>query len=95
MSGGSYDYIGFKIKELRHEIRSQDKNPRRAAFAKLMNLVGEAMHDIEWVDSCDTSEGSENESIDKVFAFLSADPETIKKAHAYDRICETLKEYFK
>jgi hypothetical protein len=95
MSGGSYDYIGFRIRDLRDQIRSQDKDPRRASFAKLMSLVGDAMHDIEWVDSGDCGEGDEHKSIDKVFHFLGTDPEIIKKAHAYDSLTERLKEFFK
>jgi hypothetical protein len=95
MSGGSYDYVCFRISELGYIIRNQDKDPRRAAFAKLMGLVGEAMHDIEWVDSCDMAAGAEHPAIDAVFAFLKADPETIKKARAYDRLAEQLKEFLK
>jgi hypothetical protein len=95
MSGGSYDYIGYRIRDLASDIRSQDTNPRRASFAKLMALVGDAMHDIEWVDSADCSPGYEHASIDKVFAFLGSDPETIKKARAYDALVDRLKEFFK
>lgn len=85
MSGGAYDYVYSKISDLEHDIRRQDEDPRRAAFAKLMGLVARAMQDIEWVDSCDSSQGSEHAAIDRVFAFLGADHETIKKANAFDR----------
>jgi len=92
MSGGSYDYIGFRIKDLREEIRHQD-NPRRVAFAKLMGLIGDAMHQIEWVDSGDCSPGDEYAAIDKVFAFLKSDPDTIKKARAYDDMKNRFKSF--
>jgi hypothetical protein len=95
MSGGSYDYIGFKIKDLANDIRNQDTDPRRATFAKLMNLVGNAMHDIEWVDSCDYGEGDDHKAIDAVFSFLEATPDIIKKAHAYDCLVDRLKEFLK
>ena len=95
MSGGSYDYICFRIKDLESEIRHQDTDPRRASFAKLMGLVGDAMHDIEWVDSCDYGKGDEHVAIDKVFSFLGSDPAIIKKAHAYDGLANTLKEFLK
>lgn len=95
MSGGSYDYIYSKIEDLADTIRNQEKDPRRASFAKLMKLVGEAMREIEWVDSCDSGPGDEYKSIDKVFAFLTADPEIIKKAHSYDDLMKRLKEFFK
>lgn len=93
MSGGSYDYICFKISELKDTISKQSTDPRRAAFARLMALVGEAMHDIEWVDSCDYGAGDEHKAIDEVFAFLKASPEIITKAHAYDKLKNQLKEF--
>lgn len=77
MSGGSYDYVCWKIESLEQDIQNQEKDPRRAAFAKLMGLVGKAMHDIEWVDSCDFAPGDEHASIDAVFAFLKADHEGV------------------
>ena len=36
MSGGSYDYICYKIQDFSESIDHQDKIPRRAAFAELM-----------------------------------------------------------
>lgn len=90
MSGGAYNYICYKLSEI--ELEHTDTNPRRAAFAKLLKLVGEAMHDIEWVDSCDYGPGDENEAIDKVFKFLSTDEQTVIKARAYDQMIKRLKE---
>ena len=68
MSGGSYDYIWIKIDDI--EIRNIDNNPKRNKFQKLLKLVADAMHAIEWVDSGDYGEGAEEEYIDKVFEFL-------------------------
>jgi uncharacterized cysteine cluster protein YcgN (CxxCxxCC family) len=93
MSGGSYDYVFGRIADI--ELRDTAENPRRATFQKLLKLVAKAMHDIEWVDSCDYGDGGENQAIDDCFAFLCADPETIKKAHAFDSLKERLQEYFK
>lgn len=95
MSGGSYDYVCFKIKEAATNIRDQDADPRRAAFAKLLDLVGNAMHDIEWVDSSDYEEGYEYKSIDAVFSFLQPTPEIIFKANAFDRLSVELPKLFK
>lgn len=94
MSGGSYDYLYGKIDDMADSLRRQDLEPRRAAFAKLLKLVADACHDIEWVDSCDYGKGDDHEAIDKVFAFLKADPEVIKKAHAYDALVARLQEFF-
>jgi hypothetical protein len=41
---------------LRHGSRA---TPERIAFADLLERVAKAMHDIEWVDSCDYGEGDE------------------------------------
>lgn len=86
MSGGAYDYVCFKISEI--TIRGTHENKKRMAFQKLLTLVGEAMHDIEWVDSGDKKEGSEDAAIDKCLSFLKANPEVISKAEYYDSLAE-------
>lgn len=82
MSGGEYDYICHRIAEI--QIKDKDINIKRATFQKLLYLVAEAMHDIEWVDSGDYSEGSENDAIEACLTFLQADPKKLYKANAYD-----------
>lgn len=37
--------------------------PERVAFKKHIAKVAKALHDIEWVDSCDKSPGDENDAI--------------------------------
>ena len=93
MSGGSYDYISFKIDDAAHQLRNKENDSRRASFAMLLELIAEALHKIEWVDSGDCASGDEYESIDEVFAFLKASPEIIKKAHAFDSLKEQLKKF--
>jgi hypothetical protein len=58
-------------------------------------LVGDAMHAIDYVDSCDYGEGDDHEPIDKVFAFLGNDASIITKAYSYDALKEKLQEFFK
>lgn len=94
MSGGSYDYIYGRIEDL-DILGRRSETPRRIAFQKLLKLVARAMHDIEWVDSCDSSPGDENEAIDACFAFLKASPDTITKAHAYDEFRSKILEFLK
>lgn len=91
MSGGSYDYVCFKISDI--ELRNCLTDPRRAAFQKLLKLIGQAMYAIEWVDSCDWGPGDEHKDIDRCFAFLQADPEIIRKAHAYDAMRDSFKAF--
>lgn len=59
MSGGSYNYAYRNIEEI--EIRP--KTALRRAFQAHLALVAKAMHDIEWVDSSDYSDGAEDEAI--------------------------------
>ena len=62
MSGGSYDYAFVNVEEMAGELINQ-KDELRRIFGDHLLLVAKAMRDIEWVDSCDTSKGSETEAI--------------------------------
>ena len=61
MSGGSMNYLYSHIQDAEFELTT----PQRIAFKQHLNLVAEACKAIEWVDSGDNSEGSENEFITK------------------------------
>lgn len=88
MSGGSYDYVYFKIEELANDLRVGDC-PHRLAFKDLLYKVAKAAHDIEWVDSGDYGDGDEIDSIKSIFN----DPKQLEvKAAALDRILKTVKE---
>jgi 2-hydroxychromene-2-carboxylate isomerase len=58
MSGGSWDYLYERMEDAAGRLLSSDDNDRRA-FGRLMRKCAKAMHDIEWVDSCDYGEGDE------------------------------------
>ena len=62
MSGGSYDYLCYKMEDAVESLIN-DKNPLRRAFAKRLQLFATAMHDIEWVDSDDCSPGDDEKTI--------------------------------
>ncbi len=64
MSGGSFQYLYSKIEDAAQTL-SADQNPTRKAFGKHLYLIAEAMHDIEWVDSCDYGPGDEMNAIMK------------------------------
>lgn len=59
MSGGSMDYLYSKVEWATFHTDT----PERAAFAKHLKLVAKALHDIEWVDSCDYGPGDESAAI--------------------------------
>ena len=73
MSGGSYDYVCFKIDEAADSLVNQ-KCPERRALGHLMHKIGKAMHDIEWVDSCDYKRGDEMEAIREVLNGVHMSP---------------------
>jgi len=62
MSGGSYDYLCYKMEEAVESLIN-DKNPLRRAFGKKLQLFATAMHDIEWVDSDDYGLGDDEKAI--------------------------------
>ena len=64
MSGGEYDYAYARVEEFAQHPNLA-RTPERRAFATLLSDVAEAMHDIEWVDSCDYSPGDENAAIER------------------------------
>jgi len=64
MSGGSWDYLTYKIDDAADRLEIE-KDPLRRAFGKKMRLFAKAMHDIEWVDSMDMGEGDEIKAIQK------------------------------
>jgi hypothetical protein len=71
MSGGSHNYVYFRIQEIDviSTYNGQDIPSSRVKFQELLKLVSKAMYDIERVDSCDMSNGDELEAIEAVFAF--------------------------
>jgi hypothetical protein len=60
MSGGSMNYLYSTIRD---NARFETNTVERKAFAKHLELVVKALHDIEWVDSSDYGTGDENEAI--------------------------------
>lgn len=78
MSGGSYDYAYTKIEDLASNLRTH--TPERRAFQALLRNVAKAARAIEWVDSCDSMPGSENEAIMVCIAPAMVLTEAVKEA---------------
>lgn len=92
MSGGSYDYAYMRVQDMAYSLRRKETEPLRAAFAKHLELVAEAMRAIEWVDSGDYGGNQDEEAIRKVLgtgAELAAAVEMAERAR--DVLEETLK----
>lgn len=61
MSGGSYGYFYNRVELIADEIAPT--TPLRRAFKAHLAKVARALHDIEWVDSGDSSPGQEDEAL--------------------------------
>lgn len=58
MSGGSLNYLYRLVQEGAETIRLfEPPNPLYHEFADHLKKVAQALHDIEWVQSCDYSLG--------------------------------------
>lgn len=68
MSGGSYDYLYLRVEDAANQLVSYRTTPERQAFAAHLRLVAQALHDIEWVDSCDMGPGDEDPAIRAVIS---------------------------
>lgn len=69
MSGGSLDYVYGKLEDAIPTIASYGRDhklPHVEAFAKHLDLVKEALHDIEWTMSGDYGQDGADDSIAKV-----------------------------
>lgn len=62
MSGGSWNYVCFKIESVVERLSLSDSALRRALGAKLKPFA-KALHDIEWVDSGDYGPSGDVEAI--------------------------------
>ena len=60
MSGGSMNYLYSKLE---YDAIFSTHTPERKAFKAHLAKVAKALHDIEWVDSCDKAPGDENAAI--------------------------------
>ncbi|WP_145270271.1 hypothetical protein [Tautonia plasticadhaerens] len=59
--------MNYLYSKLEYDLESspfERNTPQREAFWQHMQKVIKALHDIEWVDSCDMSPGDENEAVD-------------------------------
>jgi len=66
MSGGSWDYLCYKVEEAAGRLK-RENCPSRRAFGNHLEAVAFALHEIEWVDSCDKSHPMDVSAIRSVF----------------------------
>lgn len=69
MSGGSYLYAYGYVDAMAGQVRERHSGSAlHLAFADHLDKVSKAMHDLEWVDSCDYGKGDEAEAIRAVLS---------------------------
>lgn len=79
MSGGSWEYVCYKVQDAADRL-CHSKCPHRKAFGVHLKLIAEALHDIEWVDSCDKGPGDEIAAILKCVTHAEVLSEMIQDA---------------
>lgn len=80
MSGGSWDYAFLRIADVVDALKNDtcsdryyhlelndDQKMWRRRFARHLEKISTALHEIEWVDSSDTSYPADVDAIKKVF----------------------------
>lgn len=80
MSGGSMDYLCWKVEEIARQIADKATSPLHKAFATHLELVAKALHDLEWVWDCDKAPGDEVEAIMAVVSRADVLSEAVKSA---------------
>ena len=77
MSGGSLNHLYQRVLDARFDTGT----PERAAFARHLQDVACALHDIEWVDSGDSGAGDENAAIRACIGDGAVLDAAIERAH--------------
>lgn len=72
MSGGSYDYAYRSFEDLAERVEAravgQPNEALRLALADHLRKLAKALHDLEWVDSCDYGAGREDATIREIIS---------------------------
>lgn len=63
MSGGSLDYICYKVEDIANQLSDKSYSPLQRAFGEHLKKVSQALHDTEWVLSGDKGRGDDEEAI--------------------------------
>lgn len=73
MSGGSMDYLYYKVEEVAHDLQNKNRTPLQRAFGEHLEKVAEALHDVEWVWSGDYGTGDDEDAIKAVLGDLTSE----------------------
>lgn len=92
MSGGSTDYLTYKVDDVASQLQDKNNPPLQRAFGKHLEKVAKALHDVEWVWSGDYGNGDDEKAIKEVLADATSDRALdILKSDARELIAELQK----
>lgn len=73
MSGGSLDYGYIKVRMVAEEVEQKATTDLHLQFAAHLHKVADALKELEWMLSDDTSPGDEVEAINAVLAISNTE----------------------
>jgi hypothetical protein len=80
MSGGSLDYAHQRLDDIIAAVERRAKTPLHRAFAKHLDKVSKALHDLEWIYSDNYGDGDEVAAIKACISPSALLDETIRAA---------------
>jgi hypothetical protein len=80
MSGGSLNYVYQRVEQAAAEVLERADRPEHRAFAGHLLKVAKALHDLEWVWSCDYGRDDELEAIRAVVSPADTLQQALKDA---------------
>tara|TARA_B110001452_G_scaffold13737_1_gene11328 strand:- start:109 stop:399 length:291 start_codon:yes stop_codon:yes gene_type:complete len=66
MSGGSLDYLCYKVGEVADQLTGKNNTTLQRAFGEHLKKVEKALHDVEWVLSGNYGTGDDEKAIKEV-----------------------------
>ena len=73
MSGGSMDYLTYRVDDAANQLMDKNNTLLQRAFGEHLRKVAKALHDIEWVWSGDYGKGDDEEAIKAVLGDASSE----------------------
>ena len=92
MSGGSLNYAYSRVEDIAHEVRMRAETNLHRSFASHLMKVAKALHDIEWVLSCDYAPCDE---VDAIRAVVTRNEEIDQAKATAKELIEELQAFVK
>ena len=90
MSGGSLNYAYSQVESIAYDLLRRGETNLHRAFAAHLMKCAKALHDVEWVFSCDYSPGDE---VDAIRAVISRSDEVDQAKETARQLIAELNEF--